>query len=215
MRAPLLSVLICSITERAEMLVKLKRSLTEQRLAADERDDVEVIAYVDDKKLSIGTKRNRLVLNAHGEYVCFVDDDDYVSRSYVPDILTAIRAGGAACGPHPDCVGIEGRALRHGKRWVKFRHSIRYDKYHYDKAAGLITRPPNHLNPIRRDIVARGIPEDMPFPSKDLGEDSEFSRKLRKSCALRTETCVDGPIYFYVPGASWRGKPKGTEEAAE
>ncbi len=211
MRTPLLSVLICSIIERADMLAKLKRSLTEQRLAADERDDFEVIAYVDDKKISVGTKRNRLVLNSRGEYVCFVDDDDYVSRDYVPGILTAIRSSKAQGGWRPDCIGITGQVLRHGKKWVTFRHSIQYSKYNYDKTTGLITRPPNHLNPIRRDIVARGMPDEMPFPKKDLGEDSSFSRKLRDDRVLTTEVLVDGPVYFYIPGGSWRGKPKGTE----
>ncbi|KKK78548.1 hypothetical protein LCGC14_2842460, partial [marine sediment metagenome] len=126
------------------------------------------------------------------------------SRDYVPDILTAIRSRTE----RPDCVGIEGRALRHGKKWITFEHSIQHDAYHYDKAAGLITRPPNHLNPIRRDIVARGMPDEMPFPKKDIGEDSEFSRRLRVASALKTEVLVDEPIYFYIPGGSWRGKAK-------
>ena len=45
---------------------------------------------LDNKRRSVGSKRNCLLDSAHGEYVSFIDDDDEVATDYVDKILRNI-----------------------------------------------------------------------------------------------------------------------------
>ena len=46
-----------------------------------------LINYIQTDKPGVSNARNIGLLNAKGEYICFIDDDDYVSRSYLEDLL--------------------------------------------------------------------------------------------------------------------------------
>ena len=183
----LLSILICSLRSRDSSLVRLVVKLRGQ-IASEKADGmVEILTNQDDGEMLIGTKRNLLMQQARGEYVCFVDDDDDVADDYVSKIVRAVLSD------RPDCAGIEGRILLRG-RWHTFYHSTRFRKYSRDRSAGRFFRPPNHLNPIRRDIASR-----FPFSDKDSGEDTDYAMSLLNAGALSTEVYIDGPIYIYTP----------------
>ncbi len=54
--------------------------------------DVEILWFADDGTLTSGTKRNHLTREAQGEYVAFVDDDDFVSTCYIEELLKGITS---------------------------------------------------------------------------------------------------------------------------
>lgn len=54
---------------------------------------VEVLHFLDDGTLTSGHKRNVLTREANGEYIAFVDDDDFVSTCYVEELLKGIESG--------------------------------------------------------------------------------------------------------------------------
>ncbi len=191
----LLSIMICSLRSRQESLDRVTSKLRGQVDREDACDSVEILVNQDGGELLIGTKRNLLMQQASGEYVCFVDDDDDVSDDYVKKIMCALLS------ERPDCVGIEGKILLRGV-WYEFYHSIRYKVYLSNKTARKFYRPPNHLNPIRRDIARR-----FPFTDKDSGEDSDFAMSVQKAGALKTEVYITGSIYVYIP----RGEGKKTK----
>ena len=61
-------------------------------------DKVEIIVATDNRDMSTGAKRNKLIVFAHGKYVSFVDDDDSVNGYYVEEIIegnTIVQALGA------------------------------------------------------------------------------------------------------------------------
>lgn len=190
----LLSILICSLRSRQASLDRLTDKLRRQIEREGAEDAVEVLVNQDGGELLIGTKRNLLMQQASGEYACFVDDDDDVSDDYVKKIIRAVLS------ERPDCAGIEGRILLRGV-WHKFYHSVRYKLYLSNKSARKFYRPPNHLNPIRRDIARR-----FPFTNKDFGEDSDYAMSIQRAGALKTEVYIEGPIYIYTP----RGEGKKT-----
>ena len=192
----LLSVLICSLRKRDESLKRVVSKLLRQVAEEGAESTVEVLVNQDGGELFIGTKRNLLVQQSRGEYICFVDDDDDVSDDYVLKILNAITS------ERPDCAGIEGRIQFHG-HWHTFYHSIQHKRYHRDKPAHKFFRPPNHLNPVRRDIAIR-----FPFTAKDSGEDSDYAMSMLKAGALRTEVLIPGPIYIYIPAGELKGRKK-------
>lgn len=69
---PLLSILICAIPSRWEMVNKLYNRLTKMC----EGKDIEVLMLMDNKKRTIGEKREALKKISNGKYFIFIDDDD-------------------------------------------------------------------------------------------------------------------------------------------
>jgi glycosyltransferase involved in cell wall biosynthesis len=175
-----LSILICSLTERAHQLPGLLETLDEQIMFPE---DVEVLVELDNRERTTGAKRNTLLDKAKGDYVCFVDDDDMVCDRYVDWILTAIES-------KPDVVGMIGQLRHAGDTIGTFIHSIRYTDWVNDEAHRLYTRCPNHLNPVRRDLACAAR-----FPDVTRFEDRAYSEALRGK--LLKEVMIELPIYFY------------------
>lgn len=171
-----LSVLICSLTRRMHMLDRLL-----DRLGPQTNQDIEILIMSDDGEAPIGKKRNQLVEKSTGEYVCFVDDDDLISENYIAKIIEAVKTS-------PDCVGIHGIMTTDGGSPRHFKHSLQYRDWF--ELRGIFYRNPNHLNPIKREIVLK-----EKFPEVNHGEDSAFSHAILKH--LSTEVNIDEPIYFY------------------
>jgi len=179
----MLSILICSLRSRSRQLDELLKVLAPQC----QHGESEYHVALDDGEMPIGAKRNGLVSRANGKYCCFVDDDDMVDASYVQQILGAARSG------EPDCVGMCGFMVKNGKRGWQFRHSITVGRWCKDKKNRIYFRTPNHLNPIKTEIVRR-----HPFSEINFGEDRAFSDSIRPD--LKTEVFVEHPIYFYLQG---------------
>ena len=68
------------------LIVELNKQIT----ASNAQDIVEIITETDEGNLSVGTKRNKVLDRANGEYVCFIDDDDMVTPIYVSKIFIAL-----------------------------------------------------------------------------------------------------------------------------
>ena len=77
-----LSILIPSIPERFDKAIKLYNKCLEQAT-----DEVEVVMLTDNKKKSIGAKRNELISMAQGIYFTILDDDDDITNDYVETLL--------------------------------------------------------------------------------------------------------------------------------
>jgi len=182
----MLSILICSLTSRATLLSRVMRQLNSQIAAGKRQSTVEVLPYIDGGELTVGAKRNALLDRAGGEWVCFIDDDDYVSDSYVQLITEAIEQH------QPDCVGITGQILWKGT-WCRFEHSLRYSTY-ATISGPVFIRPPNHLNPIRTRFS-----REIRFPEQNRGEDTAFAMALQNSGRLQREHFISDIVYFYVP----------------
>ena len=69
------SILISAIPERFHTVQPLLFSLLETRSVA-RMPDIELCYLLDNKRRTVGAKRNALLDAARGEYVSFIDDDD-------------------------------------------------------------------------------------------------------------------------------------------
>lgn len=181
-----LSVLICTLPERSKMLDSLCKNLYLQKSLYD--DDIEILACKTNK--TIGEKRNELLQDAYGEYVCFIDDDDEVSANYIDLLMEGINKG-------VDCCSLKGVYSVDGLTDGVFEHSLKYKQWWtngiYDPPCDVkYERYPNHLNCIRADIA-----KQFKFPEKNFGEDYDWSKQLHKSGLLKTEHYIEQPIYFY------------------
>ena len=137
--------------------------------------------------MTIGAKRNLLLGMATGKYVAFIDDDDSVPDYYVEKVIEAVK-------DDPDVVGIHGVIsilYRHGVKVKRsFWHTIQNHNY-YESPRGY-ERPPNHLNPMRREIAIK-----YQFPGSNLGEDTDWAMRICKDGVLKTQQWIQEPMYFY------------------
>ena len=169
-----LSILIATMPSRQLKFENLLYILEEQC------GDVEIISD-GEMGYNIGAKRNLLVKRALGEYIVFVDDDDFVSDDYIEKILAATES-------KPDCIGISGTIKINGGAEQQWHISKDYGSWYENSC--IYYRTPNHISPVRRELALQ-----VGFKEISFGEDYDYSKRLLP--LLKTEVKVPGNIYLY------------------
>jgi hypothetical protein len=181
------SILIATISEREAQFRTLLEYLQNQIKQAGLINEVEILFHQDDRVVPVGLKRTMLIRTAAGKFSAFVDDDDWVAPDYVSKIVTTIKDN-----PDIDVIGIRGileYAPSHPNN-KPFIHSIAYQTY--GEEIEKFTRPPNHLNPIRREHIAT-----YTFNTINVGEDFDFAMNLVKKGCLKKEVLIPDIMYTY------------------
>jgi hypothetical protein len=101
----LLSILVPSVFERYGTAEALARELARQAAATRDGVNVEVLWLVDNRQRTLGKKREALMAQAQGLYLCHLDDDDWVSRDFVHAVTEALLDN-----PSADVVSYQSRA---------------------------------------------------------------------------------------------------------
>lgn len=184
-----LSILICTIPEREHLFALLFGHLREQINELGAQRQVEIIMDASPRlSISVGAKRQRLLETATGDYVTFIDDDDWVPYSYVKKILKALES-------EPDCVGFKILCKGMNGPDGPDRIAVGSDKYRKwcDNCHGFDhVRAIYHKNPVKRSIALKVGYRDLRF-----GEDHEYSRRLKASRLLKHEVFIDEIMYEY------------------
>jgi len=156
-----LSICICSLHERAELLARLLDCLAKQNRI----DECQILINVDAGQQTIGVKRNYMVNDSLGAYVVHIDDDDLVHPSYVELVLIAIESN-----PGVHAIAIRGRRVDTAGQVapVEFDYRLMSPTFAEGDKDGVIWRSPGHLCPIRSDIARSTMfpetePEDLPW----------------------------------------------------
>lgn len=174
-----LSILICTTIDRRHLFEPLYFELQNQSL----NKPVEVLYIEDNKEISVGLKRQRLLEKATGEYIVYFDSDDQPAPFYVEKILEALESG-------PDCVGIEIQMTTNGLKPQSCCHSLRFPIWEDNVGGYDYVRNVTHFNPVKRELALKVGFSDIRF-----GEDKEYSDKLTPLC--KTEVFIDVPIFHY------------------
>jgi len=167
------SILVLTIPSRPKMLQRLKDCLEPQL-----RDGVELCITKSDLVKSVGDNRNRMIEEAQGEYVSFIDDDDLVSPKYVETILPLLDG--------VDHVGFPVQVFRDGVFLLRAYHSLKYGDW-----CGSNYRDISHLNPIRREHALK-VKMNGSF-----SEDARWAADLRALNIVKTEHYIPETMYFY------------------
>ena len=176
-----LSILIATMPARNALLQRLLDHIWMQILQRPR--EVEVLIDADGG--TTGAKRQRLLGRARGEFIAFVDDDDWLADDYISRVLAAIAAV-----PSADCVEFYLEMRRKGRASIG-HCSNRYTTW--STTNGMYTRCPNHLSPVRRTHALR-----VGFPDKTIGEDHDYSIRLQPYLKIEAPI-ASAPLYFYYP----------------
>jgi glycosyltransferase involved in cell wall biosynthesis len=176
-----LSILIATIPGREHLFGRLMSHLWRQV----DTLPVEIIYDASTKEsMSIGAKRQRLLESAKGEYIVFIDDDDWVVNDYVEAILQATIT-------NPDCIGFQVEVNGMGRRKLA-NASNRYERWGEKQDGFDFVRTIYHKTPVKREhALAIGF-SDMRF-----AEDHQYSDKLKASGLLKKEAYIDRVLYIY------------------
>ena len=177
------SILICTLQERSGKFEDLFRKILNQIEKAHLTDKIEVVFFLDNREEPVGKKRNALLNAAHGEYLCFIDDDDDISDQYVNCIYSKLI-------DDPDCLSLQGVLKSPGNPNRKFYHSIDVKKYH--QIGNCYFRFPNHLN-----VIKSSIAKQFKFPEKNYSEDYDWAFSILESGLLKKEAKIKKFLYIY------------------
>lgn len=180
-----LSILIATMGRRNSKFAELLRLLNPQ--VQEFNGEVEVVAYWNNGELPIGEVRKALIEEAKGKYICFIDDDDKVSKDYCRRILEVLKTS-------PDYVGFKVAFFDNGKEMPPVFHSIKYTHWHQDERG--YYRGVTHLNPIKRSIAIQG---DF-GTDRTAGEDAKWARSVTP--LVKTEEYINKVMYFYYHDSS-------------
>lgn len=176
----MLSILICTLPERVELLTRLKNILEPQ--VKRHEGIVEIRIHDAGRSMSTGDKRNQLVTNCSGEYFTFIDDDDLVPIYYVDELLKAIIS-------KPDVITFIGYMTTNGKDRRDFTIKLGSN---YTEKNGHYYRFPNHLCCFKKSLV-----EHIKFPSVYVQEDYQWAHEVHSKKLLKTEVHIPKDLYHY------------------
>jgi hypothetical protein len=150
---------------------------------------IEVLGLYDNKRRSVGAKRNALLSLANGYYVSFIDDDDLIAEDFIDRIHRAIDAQFGDIEHTPvDVMVYDQWCSEDGAPPYRCKYGIHLE---YARSTTLWTGKPAHNMIWRHELVA-----DLRFPNYNVGEDVDWC--MAASSRAKTELRLDGePLYFY------------------
>jgi len=192
---PKLSILTPTIPERIYDKNGYTRSLPAlQEKIANQIGNlpVEHLCLCDNRRRSIGAKRQALVDIAQGEYIAFCDDDDDISSDYVSSLLAAIETGA-------DVITFKQRAI-----YNKLQSEVVFGINNHDgpfNPGGITLRAPWHVCAWKREVVAGCL-----FGLSNYGEDLVWCQQARKR--IRTGHHIDRVLHTYIHDSKTTAAPE-------
>ena len=195
MNTPILSILTPAVPSRLDQLATLCDEIARQ--IGDQ--PVEHLVLLDNKKRTVGEKRDALLRMAHGQYVAFVDDDDDISRDYVARILSAAES-------RPDVITFQQHAtVNETDAIIEFKLGSPNEPFvgrmPFQKVLGKWQDTTDSAPIIKRNAWhicawSRRLAIMSHFPASNYGEDWSFAALL---CALPNlrEVHIPEVLHFY------------------
>jgi glycosyltransferase involved in cell wall biosynthesis len=178
-----LSILIPTVPSRIELFyIKLMKELLIQ--IEPYKNEIELISLFDNKKRSIGKKRQEMINLAQGEYIVFIDDDDRISEDYISQIMSKLYEN-----PTTDCVVFDSIFRLNGgvNKLCKYGVEFAYG----DINNGLEWRG----KPAHTMVYASHIVKKHQYIDMGNGEDYDW---VKRACLdIKNQTRIDKVLYYY------------------
>lgn len=176
----LLSILTASIPERADKLEMLTQKITAQIGDLP----VEHLVFLDNRKRTIGAKRDALLRIARGTFIAYVDDDDTVSPDYVASLVDAIKSAMV-----PVDVITFAQFARVDEASAKIVFGLRQENQPFVPDTEVL-RAAWHVCAWRRSVAICSH-----FPESNYGEDWAFAGPLNR--IARASIHLDKVLHYY------------------
>jgi glycosyltransferase involved in cell wall biosynthesis len=182
--------MIPTLDSRLEKLYRLMSELNKQISHNELIERIKLDVLLDYQNATIGFRRNILLQRADTEYVCFFDDDDMPTDTYISSLKKGMLESN-------DCCSLKGIYTVNGNNPEIFEHSIKYSSWKTNEGGAYpeikYERPPNHLNCIKTEIAKHFLFKDISH-----GEDNDWSDKVFESGKIKSEYYIQDPIYQYL-----------------
>lgn len=177
-----LTILIPTLLSRIDTIKELITELNYQI----QNKPVQILWLGDNKSMTVGEKRNLLHNLAKGEYVCFIDDDDFISDNYIDTILSEIDKS-------PNVICFEGTQTTNGKEDSPFKYDLTAGRNHKSVVDGKKYKImlPDHLCVWKKSIITEK------FPLKSLGEDHDWAKAMAFKITDSDVTYLKDRLYHY------------------
>lgn len=180
----LLTIMLPTTVDRRKTFYPLLSEITKQISEYSYSDIVEILIDEDNKEKSIGKKRQDLLTKAQGQYVVGIDSDDFISPTYMIDIICSLKNN-----PGIDHVGFEEKCIIDGEI-KKSIFSIRHKKWQDNVDGYDFARCANPKSVIKREKALIVGYEDIRY-----SEDRIFSEIVTQ--LLVDEVFVEKQLYIY------------------
>lgn len=145
--------------------------------------DVEILALFDNKKRSVGQKRQNLIDISQGQYIVFIYDDDRIADDYVDEIMTALYNN-----PMTDCVVFDFFTTINGDGGRKVRFGIEYENFTTEGSE--LRGKPSHTCVYKSSIAKRHR-----YANMNSGEDINW---INRACGdIKIQTRIEKILYYY------------------
>ena len=180
----ILTICIPTIYGREDNYSNMVENINEQISNSKNTGKVLIIKEVDNKELSIGLKRQKLLDNVTTPYCVQIDDDDDIAPDYISEVMKALSS-------EPDCVGYLESVNMDGAERTCI-HSNRFDNWYtshqgYDYVRCIFNK----------DVIKTSIAKTIGFTDLRYAEDYDFSFRLKQSQLLEREVFIDKIMYYY------------------
>lgn len=184
MESPSLSILIPATPKRINshlqpLVAKLEKQISE----AERPQDFELLIFLDNRRRSIGEKRDALVQMSRGKFVAFCDDDDDVSVDYIKRLGNAINRASSEI----SVITFDQIAVINGVEAV-CSFSLRHPNEPFKQPRFL--RNAWHVCAWRGDMARK-----VRFPASNYGEDWAWAKHLVMDAT--GEIHIDAVLHVY------------------
>jgi glycosyltransferase involved in cell wall biosynthesis len=182
---PLLSILIPTVTRHLPFFNELWADLCKQ---IGNRKDIELLAFVDNRALSIGSKRSALLNLVRGQWMVFIDSDDLVSPNFIEAITSALLAN-----PLTDLLLYQTRVFVPGKPdyICYYDKDIRKENRHWvGEPWTAYYGPPAHHHVWRSELV-----KPFAFIDANVGEDFDWVQRVLPLVTIQHK--IEQVLYHY------------------
>lgn len=183
------SVLLLGIPERIDKLKQLINKLNQQISDENASKRIEVLALIDNKYRSVGSKRQALLDIAKGKFVAFIDDDDDISDNYISEISKAIEENGDV-----DVITFNQIAKIDNYPESQVLFSLKHDHEDYDPYR------PTKRKPFHMCVWNTRLTKTIKFPDISKIEDRCWIEELCK--IAKTEHKIEKFLHFYIFNSS-------------
>jgi glycosyltransferase involved in cell wall biosynthesis len=195
-----LSILVPSVPSR--LTTFYPRIMTELLKQCEKFSDVEIIGLFDNKKRTVGEKRQDLLNLAKGEYLVFIDDDDRISDDYISSIMEEIYKN-----PNTDCIVFDCICCI-DKSDIKTlcKYGIEFEYGYINSEETQWRGKPAHTM-----VYKSAIAKQHSYNNSNLGEDIDWVVRACKD--IREQTRIDKVLYYYDCEVTTTSETRGLSDS--